>query len=130
MTPTVISMSESEQDVCPNPGDPEYVELWSRYIHLKDQCMAKEQELVRMYGPNARLDQRQALEARVNLLTNTLLPVESKERVEFEIRWFELLLGSLETMHAEIIEIMQAQQAEKNKKKLFIPGQEFRIPGV
>jgi hypothetical protein len=123
-------MDESERDVCPNPDDPEYVELWSRYIHAKDQCMAKEAELVRMYGPNARLDQRHGLETRLNLLTNYLMPVESHRRVEFEIKWFELLHASLEAMHAEIIAELQRQASEKNKKKLFVPGDEFRIPGV
>lgn len=119
---------ESAQDVCPNPDDPEYVELWSQYIHLKDQCLAKEMDLVAKYGPNARLDQRQALEARLNLLTNTLMPVETKQRVEFEIAWFGIVLGSLEIMHNELVQMVKQQQAEKNKSKLFLPGQEFRIP--
>lgn len=119
---------DSSDDVCPNPDDPEYVEYWSRYIHLKDQCMAKEKDLVERYGPNARLDQRQALESRINMLTNYLLPTDSVARVKFEVEWFEFVNQCLEVMHNDIIQMLKAQQAEANKKKLFVPGQGFQLP--
>lgn len=119
---------DSLRDVCPNPDDPEYVELYAQYIHSKDQCHAKEMELREMYGPNARLDNIGALEARLTLLTNHLLPLESKERVKFEIEWQGVLRASLEQMHVEIREHLQRQAAENKKKKIFVPGTDFRLP--
>lgn len=121
-------MDESLKDSCPNPDNPEYVTAWSRYISLKDQVIAKERALREEYGDIARLDRFELIEARLQMILNTLMPMDTIERPFFEIKWFELMQQSLEGMHNTLVQMKKEAQAEANRQKLLLPGG-FRLPG-
>ncbi len=124
----------AEHGPCPNPDDPEYVVLWARYTALQDQVQAKEVFLQRKFGPQARLDQNQMLAVRLQMFMDHVSPVNTVERMAYEIKWMENLNDSLEIMHNQIGQFIKQQEAEAqaqaNRNKLILPGGDFRLPGT
>jgi hypothetical protein len=101
----------------PNPDDPEYTSKWNEYQEMRRRNAVLEQRLIQKYGPNCRLSGGEGLQARLDLLTSTLLPPESNARVEFELAWQQIIANSLEALRNEAVE-MELRAAGK----LTLPG--------
>lgn len=109
-------------DECPNPDDPEYVEVWQDYMAIKKANERKEHMLREQYGPNARLDDSSATQARIELILTHLMPPDTIPRILLEIEWQGLVANSLEVLHNHIIQTLKHQEAEMRKQKLIVPG--------
>jgi hypothetical protein len=118
-----VTDEPTDPTACPNPDDAAYVALWDQYMSLKKDNEKKELGLVRQFGPNARLDQMQGLEARLEMFTNAVLPVTEPARIVFEIEWQKLLKASLDAMGIEIHKAIREQRkkADQQASGLVLP---------
>lgn len=95
----------------------EAVKLHKKMRMLVADNHRRQQELHEKY--HIGLDNSSVFEHRLNLLTDMFVGVLSKERLEFELRWQQLISSSLEEMAAQIQESLRKK---KSAKVLHLPG--------
>lgn len=107
-------MAQGEEK--PQSDDPAYMAIWDQYKALKAENFKKERKLKAKYGPQAALDDRQGAQLRAEMVLEHVLPSHTVERLEFEIKWQELIKTSLDQLSIKIAEAMEQQG-----KKLITP---------
>lgn len=114
-------MADYEVPSCPSPDDPEYVALWDQYQAILAHNTRKEAGLIIRFGDNARLDESSGMAARMEMITNAIIPINTPERLRLEIEWQELVEKSLENLQDQIEQSIQDQKNKKSDSKIVVP---------
>lgn len=118
---------KNDPNVTPPSDDPAYVAVWDQYIKLKNLNSKTEMDLRTKYGPQAVLGRADGIEARMELILDTICPVNSQQRIELELEWQRLLEKSFANLRNAILEAIREQrQAEKEARRNGAPDQQVQ----
>lgn len=112
----------------PNPDNFSDKDYMLAFRVLQGKCADIEQKkkhLFEKYGVT--LQEENAASVRLNIFIQNMLGVDSTERLEFESKWLDIVLGSLEHAHNQVEQKKREDRANAVAPKIHLPDGKLHV---